>query len=591
MTVDDLAIDNGKVDRADRAARNWRGDDPGPVRLGSERHKTLFSRMLLDTFNPYKPAVIDWPVLDDEARERLTGLPIWDIAVQTEGKASLNVRSYAATIADPLLREAIELNGFEEARHKTVLANLVAAYRIALAPEPDYVVPRDPEWAFMVTGYSECIDSFFAFGLFEVARRSGYFPPDLVDTFEPVMQEEGRHITFFVNWVAWHRRNLPWWRRPAFQARILAVWAFLVWERIGIARDIGGAPQDNNFTVTGSKSVGIDITPGALMAICLAENDRRLAGYDARLLRPRFVPAAVRFALRFMAKPKAETVAIGSPAHKSLFCEHFTATYQHYVPEELPWPELDEASLQRLRAVPFWQQVLHTELRAGAIVRAFSATIDDPELKAAIDLQGFEEERHAALIREMIRRYGIDVTEQPLETLPLDIETAFKDFGFGECMDSFLGFGVFKIARQSGFLPEPMFEIFDTLMYEETRHIVFFVNWMAYRQVQQRRGARWRRAAASLRFYTRALKRMVGTARQGAAANDGKDFSATQASVFLDGFTFRRFLEDCYAENVRRMSVVDQRLLRPGFLPALADIALASLRLWNRRSGRRGDAG
>jgi len=290
-----------------------------------------------------------------------------------------------------------------------------------------------------------------------------------------------------------------------------------------------------------------------------------------------------RLARRFRARPAGTAVEIGSPAHKELFCRHFKETYQHYVPEELPWPELDDAALQRLRSVPFWQEVLHTELRAGAIVKAFTATIDDPLLKEAVALQGFEEARHADLIRVMIKRYGIEVDEHPLDTLPADIETAFKDFGFGECVDSFLGFGVFKIARQSGFLPESMFAIFDRLMYEETRHIVFFVNWMAYRQVQVGGGAGWRRGLASLRYYGRALRRLVGTARRGAQANDGKDFSATQASVFLNGFTFRRFLEDCYSENDRRMNEFDTHLLRPRFLPDLAGAALASLRLWSLR--------
>src|SRR5689334_24704958 len=224
----------------------------GPIRMGSEEHKRLFCKTLLDTFNPYRPAVIDWPKLDADATARITSLPIWDIAVQTENRASLNVCTYAEGISDPLLRKAIELNGFEERRHRYVLSNLVQAYGITLAPEPDYPRPKDPEWAFLVTGYSECIDSFFAFGLFEVARRSGYFPPELVDTFEPVMQEEARHILFFVNWVAWHRRNLAWWRRPAFAVKVVAAWIFLVWERIGIAWDME-AEQDNNFTVTGSQ--------------------------------------------------------------------------------------------------------------------------------------------------------------------------------------------------------------------------------------------------------------------------------------------------------------------------------------------------
>ena len=90
-----------------------------PVRLGSDAHKTLFCQTLLGTFDPYKPAVIDWPKLDAETRYRLVKLPIWDIAVQTEGRARLNVASYAAITADPLLRKAIELNAFEEGRHWT----------------------------------------------------------------------------------------------------------------------------------------------------------------------------------------------------------------------------------------------------------------------------------------------------------------------------------------------------------------------------------------------------------------------------------------------------------------------------------------
>jgi hypothetical protein len=276
----------------------------GPIRYGTDEHKRLFCKTLLDTFNPYKPAVIDWPKLDKETENRITSLPIWDIAVQTENRAGLYVASYADLVSDPLLKKAVELNGYEEKRHRHVLSNLVEAYGIKLAPEPAYERPKDPEWAFMVTGYSECIDSFFAFGLFDAAKRTGYFPPELVDTFEPVVHEEGRHILFFVNWVAWWRRNMPLWRRPWFEMKVLAVWVFLIYERMGIASDVSNGTQDNNFTMNGAQQLGADIDVGQLIDVCLKENDRRLGIYDARLKRPRFVPFMARLARRFLPAPK-----------------------------------------------------------------------------------------------------------------------------------------------------------------------------------------------------------------------------------------------------------------------------------------------
>lgn len=274
----------------------------GAIRIGSDAHKALMCRTMLTTHDPYRPALIDWPRLDPATRARIVALPFWDIAVATEGRAGMNVGAYAATIADPLLRSAVAMNAFEESRHKRVLGDMVRAYGIELQPEPVYAPPRDPEWAFMVTGFSECIDSFFGFGLFRLAEESGFFPPDLVDTFEPVMREEGRHILFFVNWVAWHERQLPWWRRVWFRMKIVAVWAFMLSERVSMARGLGHNPraQDSNFTLNGSKDLGVEIGFAGLARICLAENDRRLGVYDTRLLRPRFVPAAIRLALRLI---------------------------------------------------------------------------------------------------------------------------------------------------------------------------------------------------------------------------------------------------------------------------------------------------
>ena len=57
---------------------------------------------------------------------------------------------------------------------------------------------------------------------------------------------------------------------------------------------------DNNFTVTGAKTVSEDLSLAGLIDLCLAENSRRMNPYDQRLIRPFAVPALARLARRIM---------------------------------------------------------------------------------------------------------------------------------------------------------------------------------------------------------------------------------------------------------------------------------------------------
>jgi hypothetical protein len=121
-----------------------------------------------------------------------------------------------------------------------------------------------------------------------------------VQTFEPVIQEEGRHILFFVNWVAWRRKQLNPIRRIAFDAKVIAVWVAIAWDRMRVGAGLNGRTRtpaisrDNNFTVTSAAAFGSELDVHEFMKLCLAENDRRLDAYDDRLVRPMMVPRLVR---------------------------------------------------------------------------------------------------------------------------------------------------------------------------------------------------------------------------------------------------------------------------------------------------------
>jgi hypothetical protein len=287
--------------------------------IGSDEHKRAFCRSFVETHVPFRPENIAWPDLDSESLSRLKAFPIWNEAVRTEAETALKVQTLGAFEPDRLLAEAISLQGYEEGRHAEILRRLTLRYGIAVDAFPPPRPPRNPRWEFVSTGYGECIDSFFAFGMFAIGRRSQYFPQALIDLFEPIMQEEARHILFVVNWVAYLRARVPWIVRPAFDARRVWTLAGQLAEHARHALRVGGKGSQEGFTMT-SHGTFEELSARSFLELCLSENDRRLSSYDERLLRPRLVPGAVRLALRFVpggSSGGGETQRSGSSARKT----------------------------------------------------------------------------------------------------------------------------------------------------------------------------------------------------------------------------------------------------------------------------------
>ena len=107
-----------------------------PLRIGSEEHGRLFCDTFIQTHRPFEARDIVWPDLDEESLARLKSLPVWDEAARTEAATAVKVQTLGETETDPILKEAIALQGYEEGRH----AEIINLLRAQLRPGDDVLI-------------------------------------------------------------------------------------------------------------------------------------------------------------------------------------------------------------------------------------------------------------------------------------------------------------------------------------------------------------------------------------------------------------------------------------------------------------------
>lgn len=282
---------------------------------------------------------------------------------------------------------------------------------------------------------------------------------------------------------------------------------------------------------------------------------------------------------------------IGSEEHKELFCRAFIDGHKPYEPPDMAWPDLDEISLARLRAIPVWTMALEVENSAGVMLDGFARTETDPLVRQALELQGYEEARHGRILAYMVQKYGLNVNPRDVSEPPS--RAAFVNFGYNECVDSFGGFGIFKLATEAKILPDALTSLLSRILIEEARHIVFFVNWVAWDR--QRRGLPYpllQILPALVQYLSAIVRRVQGGQEMAGGGNAAPSTNGQPDGPILDlftdvmeGLTPAKFVRACVEENDRLMSEFDPRLLRPTFIPTLARIALAILEFFEWLKG------
>ncbi|MGH7715341.1 MAG: hypothetical protein ACREML_05010, partial [Vulcanimicrobiaceae bacterium] len=130
----------------------------------------------------------------------------------------------------------------------------------------------------------------------------------------------------------------------------------------------------------------------------------------------------------------------------------------------------------------------------------------------------------------------------------------------------FLGFGGYRLAQEMEFMPQSLISLFSRVLWEEARHIVFFVNWIAYERVQRGYGGSFVQAVATAIGYIRAVLERIISGRSVAE-------NATEP-LELPNVGLIQLLYAGLSENERLMAQFDPRLLRPRVVPTIAQVVI-----------------
>jgi hypothetical protein len=259
------------------------------MNIGSYEFKKRFCQCLIESHIPGSLG-IQWPTLEPSLIERIQNLSLWGECLLAQHHAAQIVCAFAQTLKDPMVKEAVMLQGEEQKRLVAIIQSFLKTYSIPSPTLPVVTISKNLEAAFIEVGYRNALDCFWMDGLREAAHQTKFIPDELDEHFGQLFAEQTRHTVFLVNWMAYQKAKLnkrwgTWSTVPA------------LWNRSGMfvrLMTAFGAKDEDERPI--AMRWMMRFSPEMFLTLCLATQQKRMQIFDAELLRPQLSVNVAAFA-------------------------------------------------------------------------------------------------------------------------------------------------------------------------------------------------------------------------------------------------------------------------------------------------------
>jgi hypothetical protein len=251
------------------------------MKAGTNDHRKRICRTFLESHAPWDGEQFSWPLLDRGSQECLQHTPGWTDLYQKKQHLSRVISAYAATMNNPLVRDAVTLLGQEYQRQATVLKKFISAYDIPRTGTANRSSNPDLETDFIQLMNRECLDAFWQFGWFGLVQHHHFLPPELLEPCDRLLQESARQLIFFVDWLSYHRARQR--KRRINLGGLPSLWH----DRGKVLQYVSAFGLKEDAEPSPLSSFLEKATAEEFLDLCLTENQRRMAGVAREIPQPK----------------------------------------------------------------------------------------------------------------------------------------------------------------------------------------------------------------------------------------------------------------------------------------------------------------